>query len=397
MAEPTSVAIAGGGIGGLAAALALACLKTRTHVYEQSAVFSEAGAGVGLGPNVVRIFQHWGLSKTLRDAACCPEFLLARIADDGRIAGCLPMGQSFIDKYGFAYLTIHRSELHQLLLHTLQQHDVAELHLNHCLTRVQQTANGVQLGFNDTPSKVEVQALIGADGLHSAVRAQCFHNDELLATGHWAYRAVLPMKHLPVVWRKSQIGIWLGKRLHVVHYPIQGGEALNLVVLVESADKQSLAGWDVLRSEDQIRSDLLEATLVCCAELQDLIRMVPDWRAWCLFDRTPLQQASQMAQARVALLGDAAHPMLPYLAQGAGMAIEDAQSFALHWQRTDASVEERLLQYAQARWPRVSRVQQRARRNGRIFHADGLLRIARDAALKLGGSRLMDMPWLYAG
>ena len=132
-----------------------------------------------------------------------------------------------------------------------------------------------------------------------------------------------------------------------------------------------------------------------CTELQDLINAAQGWRAWCLFDREPLQRASQMAQGRVALLGDAAHPMLPYLAQGAGMAIEDAACLAMHWQNKSLTVEQRLLNYAQSRWQRVSRVQQRARRNGNIFHAHGWFKIARDAAMKIGGARLMDLPWLY--
>ena len=397
MTSAETLAVVGGGIGGLAAAYALGRQKNRVLVYEQAASFSEVGAGIGLGPNAVRIFQHWGLSKDLMEAAWVPDFLQARSAVNGRILGQLPMGESFTQRYGAPYLTLHRSALHQLLLQAVQQQDVAKLHINHRLTHVQQTPSGVRLGLGSPPNKVEVDVLIGADGLHSAVRSECFNRDAPLASGHWAYRATVPMKYLPLALRKPHIEIWLGKKLHVVQYPIEGGEALNLVVLVESADGQPQSGWDVLRSEKQIRSDLGEAVSACCIELQDVLHAAPAWRAWCLFDRTPLQQASDMVLGRVALLGDAAHPMLPYLAQGAGMALEDAHVFAKHWQRTDMSTPARLQAYAQDRWQRVSRVQQRARRNGQIFHADGLLRIARDAALRLGGAPLMDMPWLYAG
>jgi salicylate hydroxylase len=189
----------------------------------------------------------------------------------------------------------------------------------------------------------------------------------------------------------------MGRHLHVVHYPVRGGEYVNLVVLIESEDMASMPGWDIRRNSEQTKIDLQQATQDCCEELQQVIHAVKEWRAWCLFDRPALQSATHMAKGRVALLGDAAHPMLPYLAQGAGMAIEDAHALAMCWQRTEVSVEERLKQYAQSRWQRVSRVQQRARRNGVIFHADGILKIARDAALRLGGSRLMDMPWLYGG
>lgn len=397
MRSPDTLAVVGGGIGGLAAAYALGRQKNRVLVYEQSASFSEAGAGIGLGPNAVRLFQHWGLSKNLMDVAWEPGFLQARSANNGRILGQLPMGESFTQRYGAPYLTLHRSALHQLLLHAVQQQDVAKLHINHRLTDAVQTPSGVSLGLSSTPNKVEVDVLIGADGLHSAVRSKCFNSEASLASGHWAYRATVPMKNLPLALRKPHIEMWLGEKLHVVLYPIEGGEALNLVVLVESADGQPQSGWDVQRSENQIRSDLGEALSTCCIELQEIVQSAPAWRAWCLFDRTPLQQASDMGQGRVALLGDAAHPMLPYLAQGAGMALEDADVFAKHWQRTDMSATARVQAYAQDRWQRVSRVQQRARRNGRIFHADGMLRIARDTALSLGGARLMDMPWLYAG
>jgi salicylate hydroxylase len=132
-----------------------------------------------------------------------------------------------------------------------------------------------------------------------------------------------------------------------------------------------------------------------CSRLQDLVRMVEHWRAWALFDRDPLQSPGDMARGRVALLGDAAHPMLPYLAQGAGMAIEDADSLAMHWQQTGMSVEQRLLAYAQARWRRVARVQARARRNAQLFHATGATAWLRDLGMQMGGSVVMDMPWLY--
>jgi salicylate hydroxylase len=147
---------------------------------------------------------------------------------------------------------------------------------------------------------------------------------------------------------------------------------------------------------DQIANDLRAALRTCATPLTELIEAAADWRAWCLFDRPPLRQAAQMAQGRLVLVGDAAHPMLPYLAQGAGMAIEDADRLAWHWQQEDKPEQQRLLQFAQARWQRVSRVQQRARRNGVIFHAQGAVRLARNAALKAGGSKLMDMPWLYS-
>jgi len=397
MSKLNTLAVAGAGIGGLATALALGQTGVRLNVYEQAGTFTETGAGIGLGPNAMRVLDQWGLGRELRTVGCMPEYLQSRRADDGFIAGRLPMGQSFIEKYGAPYLTVHRADLHQILLEAVKKQDVSEFFFNYKLMAVDVQSQGLDLQFQEINVSHQTLALIGADGLNSRVRSSVFESGAPVSSGHWAYRALLPMSGLPQAFQKSHVGIWMGKRLHVVHYPVRGGVFLNMVVLVETTDHPSQAGWDVLRSSKQINADLKHALQGCCNDLQKLIHRAEDWRAWCLFDRPPLQSAAQMAQGRVALLGDAAHPMLPYLAQGAGMAIEDAACLAIQWQRADLTEEQRLLNYAQARWQRVSRVQQRARRNGSIFHADGWLRLARDTALALGGSYLMDIPWLYAG
>jgi salicylate hydroxylase len=397
MGATNRISIVGGGIAGLSAAYALGLHRTSVALFEQASEFAEAGAGIGLGPNAVKILDSWGLSQTLREVGFMPDGLQARDATNGRALGRLPMGQSFIEKYGAPYLTVHRADLHAMLLKAVEQQSTTDLNLNHALTGVDVTGEHIALQFNDGAVRLETHSLIGADGLHSKVRPWIAGHETPTASGHWAYRALLPASDMPLALRTAQIGVWMGKRLHVVHYPVRGGDEVNLVVLIESEDQAAQPGWDIRRSAEQTKNDLHKATQDCCVELQQVIGAAKEWRAWCLFDRLALQSASQMARGRVALLGDAAHPMLPYLAQGAGMAIEDAQSLAMHWQRTELSVEERLQQYAQARWQRVARVQQRARRNGVIFHADGLLRFERDAALKLGGSRLMDMPWLYGG
>jgi salicylate hydroxylase len=397
MSKLNTLAVAGAGIGGLATAIAVGQTGVSLNVYEQADAFTEAGAGIGLGPNAMRLLDQWGLGRELRTVGCIPEYLQSHRAVDGHVTGRLPMGQSFIDKYSAPYLTVHRADLHQILLKAVKKQAVTEFFLNHTLMAVDVQSQGLDLQFQEINESHQALALVGADGLHSRVRSSVFDADIHVSSGHWAYRTLLPMRDLPQAFQESHIGIWMGKRLHVVHYPVRGGEFLNIVVLVETTEHPSQAGWDVLRSSEQIHADLKHALQGCCNELQALIHRVEDWRAWCLFDRPPLQRAAQMARGRVALLGDAAHPMLPYLAQGAGMAIEDAACLATQWQRADLPAEQRLLNYAQARWQRVSRVQQRARRNGTIFHADGWLRLARDTALALGGSYLMDLPWLYAG
>lgn len=397
MTSALPVAVVGAGIGGMATALALGQAGVNTHIYEQSARFEEAGVGIGLGPNAVRRLDAWGVGQALRESACMPQDLQVRNADDARVLGCLPMADAFQARYGAPYLTIHRADLHDSLWQALRRQSTCDLTMNRRLREVLQTPVGVELHFENSELAQQAQALVGADGLRSQVRHSVCGQQAPVASGHWAYRALLPMKDIPLAWRKLQIGIWLGSGLHVVHYPVRGGEWLNLVVLVEATDTAATAGWDVSRTPAQIAADLQRCMQASCYELKELVALVPQWRAWCLFDRPPVVSAAQLARGKVALLGDAAHPMLPYLAQGAGMAIEDAACLARHWQNASLSAEQRLLNYAQARWSRVSQVQQRARRNGRIFHADGLLRLARDAAMKVGGARLMDMPWLYAG
>ena len=389
------VLIAGGGIGGLAAALALGRVGTTTQLIEQAPVFTEVGAGIGLGPNAMRRLHDWGLKDILAQKGFVPSHLEVRDASDGRRLGHMPMGDDFVHRYGAPYLTIHRADLHQTLLEAVQALNKSSLLLSSNLSTVQALHEGVQVGFEDT-GPIQGMALIGADGISSRVRQQLWEPQPLVPSGHWAYRSVLQRDQLPPVWRGDGMGLWLGPRLHVVHYPIRGGDLLNLVVLVEAQDIPQAPTWEHVRSAEEATLDLQAAMFACCPSLQELVRMAGHSRkAWALFDRPPLRQAADMAKGKVALLGDAAHPMLPYLAQGAGMAIEDADSLAHHWQRQSQTVEQRLLAYAQSRWQRAAKVQQRARRNGRIFHARGPMAWVRNGVMGLGGHHVMDQPWLY--
>jgi salicylate hydroxylase len=378
------ILLVGGGIGGLAAALALAQGGVATQLYEQSPEFTEVGAGIGLGPNAVRRLRTWGLWEALQAKGFVPSQLEVMDAKNGRQLGCLPMAKAFEQRYGAPYLTIHRADLHGILLDALKSNGSCDLRLNAHWTDI-----------HNSLLTAQASALIGADGINSTVRSQVWGPQPLQSSGHWAYRTLLPRHTLPPAWRSDAMGLWLGPRLHVVHYPVRGGEWLNVVVLVESNDTPTEAAWDAQRSTEQTSHDLQRALQGTCSRLQDLVRMAEHWRAWALFDRPPLQSGRDMAKGRVALLGDAAHPMLPYLAQGAGMAIEDAAVLAQCWSQTGLSIEQRLLAYAQARWQRVAKVQARARRNAQLFHASGVLAWGRDTAMRLGGASLMDMPWLY--
>jgi salicylate hydroxylase len=390
------VAIAGGGIGGLAAALGASRAGCNVRLLERAAAFSEVGAGVQLGPNVTRVLHAWGLHDALRSVAAFPGRLQVRNAEGGGLLGELPLGQSMAARYGAPYATVHRADLHGLLLEALQQHADIQMHAGRALQSFSQSAEAVKLHATTGPD-IECDALIGADGLWSTVRQQMLGDGLPRRTGHLAYRALVPQSTLPLALRTQDVTVWLGRQMHVVHYPVRGGEQLNVVAFVHGEvpdDAGALIDWD----HSANRPDLVAALGGTCAGLQSLIEAVPGWRLWVMYDRPPMQGAHQHALGRVALLGDAAHPMRPYLAQGAGMAIEDAAELGNALSQANAvafDVPALLQRYALNRWQRNARVQARALRNGQVFHATGPMRCGRDLALKLIGERLLDMPWLY--
>ena len=391
--------VAGGGIGGLAAALAATRAGWEVRLFERAAQFSEVGAGVQLGPNAVRCLQAWGLEPALRAVAAFPQCLQVRSAMHGGVLATLALGDASVRRYGAPYATIHRADLHSLLLHAVQDHPAVQLNLGHAITQHQDNGGAVLVRVEHGAGQakpVEGDALIGADGLWSRTRTQTWHDGCPRATGHLAYRALVPAQALPAAWR-GQVTAWLGPRLHAVHYPVRGGEWMNLVVIIHGRPPQDLEHWDHAANT----ADLAHALQGAHPSLQEVVRSVAaaglGWRLWPLCDRAPLQSADAMARGLVALLGDAAHPMPPYLAQGAGMALEDATQLQAALALHDLEVPLRLRRYALNRWQRAARVQARSQRNGRIFHATGLVRWGRDLGLRLLGERLLDVPWLYQG
>ncbi|MDI9332302.1 MAG: FAD-dependent monooxygenase [Alphaproteobacteria bacterium] len=386
--------IVGAGIGGLAAALALQRQGVLAQLWEQAPAFGEAGAGIQLGPNTTRLLRAWGLDAGLRKIADRPQALISRDARDGAELGRLDLSD-FEQRYGAPYLCIHRADLHALLWAAIDSTQV--LHrLDNAMVDIRLGAEGRPLVTDARGSVQQPGAVIGADGLWSRVRHTLWQDGPPTPTGHWAYRTMLPTRLLSPRWREPQVQVWMAPGLHAVHYPVRQGEWLNLVVLVESSDTVAAPGWDISRAPGQIQADLHQALRGLCPDLHDVLRSAEQWRAWALSHRAPLRSPDDMARGRVALLGDAAHPMLPYMAQGAGMAMEDAWQLAqslAQWPGADAS--QVLQDYAQARWARNARVQRKAMRNGEIFHARGLQAWARNAALRMAAPRLMDQPWLY--
>jgi salicylate hydroxylase len=386
------VLIAGGGMGGLAAALACARAGCEIRLFEQAAVFSEVGAGIQLGPNATRILEQWGLAQSLRDVAAFPDRLRVRSGVDGGQLGVLRLGDVFRQRYGAPYATLHRADLQGLLLDAAQAAG-AETHLSSRISEVTSSIDqvGVRLARQETEEHGDL--LVGADGVWSSVRSQVFDGPPATFTGHLAFRGLARQADLPEWLRSDEVTVWLGPRMHLVAYPVRRGELLNVVVLVQGPQRGGEHEWD----HEALKHELYDATGPLVSELQDLVHAVPGWRLWSLHDRTPIGSAQEMVRGRVVLLGDAAHPMRPYFAQGAGMAIEDAMELGrvlADATSTDA-VPGALQRYADRRWQRCGRVQSLSRRNGRVFHATGFVRWGRDLSMRLLGESLLDQPWLY--
>jgi salicylate hydroxylase len=395
-AVKNSILIVGGGIGGLAAALACASKGAKPRVIERAAVFSEVGAGIQMGPNVTRTLYALGLEKKLQEVVFAPQQLQARDTESGKFLGVLRLGQRSLENYGAPYFSVHRADLHQVLLQKLVSDGDVDLSLN-CeidlirddVDQVTVNGRGLPAGFFDI---IDSEALVGADGLWSATRQYVVAKTSPRVTGLVAYRAMLSMQNLPEKLRTQDVTVWMGPRVHAVLYPVRQGESLNLVFVVKGQPPESLEAWD----HQAHQKDLELAMGPVHSDLKEILAAVPEWRLWPLCDRPPVKGPFEMAKGRIALLGDAAHPMRPFLAQGAGMAIEDAAELATSWARTDLEVAKRWQLYANARWARNAKVQARSIRNGQIFHMQGPLRWGRDLALKLLGESLMDVPWLYA-
>ncbi len=392
------VLIAGGGIGGMAAALACARAGARVRLFERAARFSEVGAGIQIGPNVTRVLHAWGLPDQLASVAAFPSHLQVRHAGSGSALGVLRLGDTALARYGAPYATVHRADLLDLLLQAARRQTGIELRLDAAASAFTQNPESVGVRTPDGAAHAG-DLLVGADGLWSAVRQWLLDDGMPRVTGHVAYRALVPQASLPAALRSQHITVWLGPDLHLVQYPVRRGEWLNVVGIVNSGAAPPPQGgsgadeWDLSADAATLRGALAGS----CAPLQDLVRAIAHWRMWVLCDRAPMTGAHQHGHGRVALLGDAAHPMRPYLAQGAGMAIEDAAELGRVLDGDHADVAAALRHYAGRRWERNRRVQARAIRNGQIFHARGLVRAGRDASLRLLGERLLDQPWLYRG
>ncbi len=379
--------LAGAGVGGLTAAAALSARGVRVTLVEREPALLEAGAGVQLSPNAVRVLRGLGLGDGLSAVAFAPEAAEVRDAATGRVLLSTALGEAAVARWGAPYLTVHRADLQQLLAETLAARGVIP-RLGVAAAGLEQGAEGMRLILSDGGA-IEGDIAVGCDGLRSAVRAALWGEGAPRYSGQIAWRALVPAERLLEGLIPPKVCVWLGPGRHFVHYPVRGGRLVNFVGAVERG-RPGDESWTDRGDPAEALADFRgwPAPVLALLEAADEV-----WR-WPLFERASLPA---WRQGRVSLLGDAAHPMAPFLAQGAAMAIEDAEALARHLsaaRRPDAG----LAAYESERRPRTTRVQQLSARNAQLFHMPApAARLAYRAAraLDAAAGEASRLDWLY--
>jgi salicylate hydroxylase len=357
----THIGIVGAGIGGLAAALALLRAGRRVTVFEQAPQLAEVGAGLSLSPAAAHALNHLGLHEVLRSQAFHPEDQCVRHWQDGRSLTSLNRGRALIERYGERYYLIHRADLHDALAMAVRAIDPGAIRLGKRFAHLAQDARGVDLGFMDG-SAARVDLLVGADGARSRVRCSLFGELGVAYTGYIAWRGLVPMARVPQEILDPPSGIFLGPGHLVNRYPLRDRSLLNFVAFAER-DEWTEEGWAIRSSVDELLTEFegwtpLVRRFMAATPADQLFK-------WGLFDREPLEAWSR---GRATLLGDAAHPVLPFLGHGAVLAIEDAVVLSRALGASSA-IEEGLARYEAARRERTSFVVHESRKAARLFHA----------------------------
>ncbi len=380
------VLVAGGGIGGLAAALALVRQGFAVKVIEQAPQLGEIGAGIQLGPNAFAAFDALGIGEKARSRAVYTDEMVMHDALDETLVGRIPTGEAFRQRFGNPYAVIHRADVHGSLLEGAQESGRIEVLTSTRVSRVEQDAGSVTV-FDQNGVAHRGIALIGADGVKSAVRQQ-YVGDPARVSGHVVYRAVVDKKDFPVDLQWNAASIWVGPNCHLVHYPLRGGEQYNVVVTFHSRNKEE---WSVTEGSREEVQSYFEGI---CPRARQLIELPKSWKRWATADREPI---GQWTFGRATLLGDAAHPTLQYLAQGACMALEDAVTLGEALRVNDNDFIKAFELYQRSRVARTARIVLSAREMGRIFHAQGVERLVRNDLWKgRTPERFYDaMEWLY--
>ena len=389
MTSPLPILIAGGGIGGLATALVLARDGHAVTVLEQAASFGEIGAGIQLGPNIFRMFAYLGLTDVVSKLSFFPPGLAMNDVRTGERVVRVPLGDMARATYGFPYGVIYRADLHQVFLDACAAQDNVTLRTSAEVESFAQSETSVQVHLAGG-EVLQGAALIGADGIWSKVREVVVGDGKPRVSGHIAYRAVLKREDVPTHLWSDDVLLWGGEKTHLVHYPLRRGELFNLVAVFHSNRYDE--GWNTFGDT----AELTERFAKACPQVRELLGKIETWKMWVLCDREPVKN---WTDRRVTLLGDAAHPMLQYLAQGAGQAIEDAVVLREALRFTHGDIPQAFQKYQQARYLRTGRVQLTARFYGDIYHAAGVQRELRNQIFRSEkeSAGFAGLQWMYDG
>lgn len=384
--QPLPIVIAGGGIGWLAASLSLSQAGIRVRLLERAAEIKEVGAGIQIGPNAFHVFNLLGITDAVRAKASMPEKLLMMDGITGERVVSIPLDGEFINRFKYPYALIHRADLHNILLDRCRQSDLIGISTNVKVDGFDDKGDHVVL--HTSQGDLIGRALIGADGLWSTVRKQIASDAPPRVSGHIAYRAVLPITEVPPELRSNTMTVWAGAKTHLVHYPLRGGELFNLVAVFHS--DRYVEGWDTAGDVEELNLRFRDAV----PQVKTLLAKIDAWRMWVLCDRDPIKTWSN---GNATLLGDAAHPMLQYMAQGACMAMEDAVVLADEIAHAGDDLAGAFVRYQDRRYLRTGKVQMSARLYGEFYHAAGVNRELRNQFVQ-GRSlaqTLDGMAWLY--
>jgi len=384
------VIIAGGGIGGLSSALGLARKGITCIVLEQASKFGEIGAGIQIGPNAFHCFDCLGVGPEARDLAVYIDKLRFMDATTANEIAHIPVEEDFREHFGNPYAVMHRADLHGVLLNGCRANDAIELRTSQTVERYEQGEGGVRV-FVKNGDPVDGAALVAADGLHSNIRKQLVGDGAPRVSGHTTFRSVIPTEQMPEDLRWNAATLWAGPKCHLVHYPLKGWKVFNLVVTYHSDATEAVTGEPV--SKEEVRSHFEHIV----PQARQIIDHGDNWKRWVLCDREPI---TEWTDGRVALLGDAAHPMLQYFAQGACMAMEDAVCLSRMIDAHGTDFERAFDAYCRQRVVRTTRVVIGSRLLGEhIYHPDGAAALVRNEAMgaKTPAQWYEELAWLYGG
>ncbi|WP_299735010.1 3-hydroxybenzoate 6-monooxygenase [uncultured Roseobacter sp.] len=387
MPDRDQILIAGAGIGGLAAALGLAQKGLRSLVLEKSSKLGEIGAGIQLGPNAFHAFDTLGVGDEARAMAVYIDNLRLMDALSADEITRIPLDDAFRARFGNPYAVVHRGDLHGVLLKACRASPLIDLQTDAAVTAYDQTETDVTVTLQDA-RRLHGRALIGADGLWSKIRAQLVGDGAPVVSGHSTYRSVIPVAEMPKDLRWNDATLWAGPKCHIVHYPLSGGKLFNLVVTYHNDAPEPVAGKPVTHEEVRRGFEHVHP------KARQIIDKGSDWKLWVLCDRDPVMG---WTEGRVALLGDAAHPMLQYFAQGACMALEDAVCLADELAGA-RDLPAALIRYQDRRRLRTARVQLQSREIGtHVYHPAGAHAALRNAVMTARGPQAWfeQIAWLY--